>query len=77
MAIARALYSNPAILVLDEATSALDNETEEAVIQAIESLQGHKTLIIIAHRLSTVRNCDIIFEIKDGVAIQVEKEDIL
>ena len=77
VAIARALYSNPAILVLDEATSALDNETEEAVIQAIESLQGHKTLIIIAHRLSTVRNCDIIFEIKDGVAIQVEKEDIL
>ena len=77
VAIARALYSNPAILVLDEATSALDNETEEAVIQAIESLQGHKTLIIIAHRLSTVRNCDLIFEIKDGKAMQVAKEDIL
>lgn len=77
VAIARALYSNPDILVLDEATSALDNETEEAVMQAIETLQGQKTLIIIAHRLTTVRKCDVIYEIRDGKAVQVDKRDIL
>lgn len=63
--IARALYHDPSILVLDEATSALDNETEKAVMQAIEILQGQKTLIIIAHRLSTIEKCDIIFEVND------------
>lgn len=63
--IARALYTNPEILVLDEATSALDNDTEEAVMEAIERLAGRKTLIIIAHRLTTIRNCDIVYEIKD------------
>lgn len=64
--IARALYSNPEILVLDEATSALDTETETAVMEAINHLSGKKTMIIIAHRLSTIENCDIVFEIKDG-----------
>lgn len=64
--IARALYHNPQILVLDEATSALDNETEEVVMEAIEQLQGSMTLIIIAHRLTTIRNCDRIYEIKNG-----------
>lgn len=64
--IARALYTNPDILILDEATSALDNETEEAVMDAIDRLAGTKTLIIIAHRLSTIENCDIVYEIKDG-----------
>ena len=73
IAIARALYENPEILVLDEATSALDNETETAVMEAIEALRGHKTLII-AHRLSTIRNCDRIFEIKAGIA--KEKNEI-
>ncbi len=58
VAIARALYHEPEILVFDEATSALDNRTERAVTEAIESLQGKKTLIIVAHRLSTVRMCD-------------------
>lgn len=77
IAIARALYYNPQILVLDEATSALDNETEEAVMEAIDALQGKKTLIIVAHRLSTIRNCDKIYEIKDGKAILRDKADVI
>lgn len=64
--IARALYNNPQILVLDEATSALDNDTEAAVMEAIESLHGKITLIIIAHRLSTIESCDTVYEVKDG-----------
>lgn len=64
--IARALYRQPELLVLDEATSALDNETEKAVMEAIDSLHGKLTLIIIAHRLTTIKNCDVIYEIKDG-----------
>lgn len=76
LAIARALYRDPDILVLDEATAALDNETEAEVMQAIEALQGYKTLIIVAHRLTTVRKCDIIYEVKDGAVTQKSKEDI-
>ena len=57
---------------MDEATSALDNETESAVMDAIESLQGHKTLIIVAHRLTTIKSCDEVYEIKDGKAIRRE-----
>lgn len=66
IAIARALYNNPEILVMDEATSALDSDTETAVMEAIEALHGDKTLIIIAHRLTTIRNCDAIYEIGNG-----------
>lgn len=77
IAIARALYSNPDILVLDEATSALDKETETAVMEAIEALQGHKTLIIVAHRLTTIRNCDKIYEIANGQAYLREKSQVL
>lgn len=77
IAIARALYYNPDILVLDEATSALDNETESAVMESIEALQGHKTLIIVAHRLTTIRKCNRIYEIADGHAILREKEEVL
>lgn len=76
MAIARALFSNPDILILDEATSALDNDTENAVMEAIDALQGIKTLIIVAHRLSTIRNCDVIYEIKGGKATERSKEEV-
>ena len=64
--IARALYHKPEILVLDEATSALDNDTEAAVMEAIDSLKGQKTIIIIAHRLTTIKNADTVYEVKDG-----------
>jgi len=65
--IARALYNDPDVLVMDEATSALDAETEHLITQAIESLHGDKTLFIIAHRLSTVRRCDLIFLMHQGM----------
>ena len=74
--IARALYYDPEILVLDEATSALDNETETAVMEAIDGLRGVKTMVIIAHRLTTIRNADTIYEIADGKAIKRSKEDV-
>ena len=65
--IARALYHNPSVLVMDEATSALDNETERAVIEAIESLRGERTIIMVAHRLSTVKDCDRLFLFENGL----------
>ena len=76
VAIARALYYNPEILVLDEATSALDGETENAVMESIEALQGRKTLIIVAHRLTTIRGCDRVFEIVGGKAVEKDKNEI-
>ena len=75
--IARALNHDPQILVLDEATSALDNDTESAVMEAIDNLQGQKTIIIIAHRLTTIRNVDIIYEVSNGKVIRKEKEAVL
>lgn len=66
LAIARALYTSPQVLFLDEATSALDNETEIAVMEAIEMLHGEMTIIIVAHRLSTLRKCDKIYKIDNG-----------
>lgn len=71
--IARALYHNPEVLVFDEATSALDNETEAALMEAIEGLKGKRTMLIIAHRLQTIQNCDVVYEVKDG---RVEKRDL-
>ena len=65
LGIARALYHNPQILIFDEATSALDNDTETAIMDAIDSLHGQKTMVIIAHRLRTIENCDIIYEVND------------
>ncbi|MDE7433423.1 MAG: ABC transporter ATP-binding protein/permease [Lachnospiraceae bacterium] len=76
LAIARALYNKPEILILDEATAALDNETESAVMESIEMLQGKITMIIVAHRLSTIRNCDKIYEVKNGRIVQKEKEEV-
>ncbi|OFW64549.1 MAG: hypothetical protein A2Z35_02535 [Actinobacteria bacterium RBG_19FT_COMBO_36_27] len=64
--IARALYHNPGVLILDEATSALDGTTENEVFEAIDNIAQTKTLIIIAHRLTTVRNCDVIYVMKEG-----------
>jgi ABC-type multidrug transport system fused ATPase/permease subunit len=64
--IARALYHDPEVLILDEATSALDNLTERAVMEAVHVLGHQKTIIMIAHRLSTVRNCDCIFLLEHG-----------
>jgi len=66
LGIARALYHDPELLVFDEATSALDNDTETAIMEAIDMLHGQKTMVIIAHRLRTIENCDLIYEVKDG-----------
>ena len=68
--IARALYHDPEILVFDEATSALDNDTEAAVMDAVNSFRGKKTMIIIAHRLNTIEKCDIIYKVEEGKLIQ-------
>jgi ABC-type multidrug transport system fused ATPase/permease subunit len=64
--IARALYHNPSLLILDEATSALDNITERIVMEAISNIANNITIVIIAHRLNTVKNCDNIFMIENG-----------
>lgn len=66
LGIARALYHDPELLIFDEATSALDNDTETAIMEAIDTLHGQKTMVIIAHRLRTIENCDMIYEVKDG-----------
>ncbi len=66
LGIARALFRNPEFLILDEATSALDTATEAAVAETITSLRGSLTMIIIAHRLSTVRDCDRLLLMEDG-----------
>lgn len=72
--IARALYRKPEVLVLDEATSALDTETEAAVMEAIDSLQGKMTMLIIAHRLTTIKNCDIVYQVEDGSVTRKERQ---
>ena len=72
--IARALYHDPEILVFDEATSALDNETEAAVMDAVNSFHGKKTMIIIAHRLNTIEKCDIIYKVEEGKLVQTTLE---
>ena len=68
--IARALFRNPSVLVMDEATSALDGETEKAIIEAVENLSGKRTMLIIAHRLATIKNCDIIYRIEHGIVVR-------
>jgi len=67
--IARALYHEPQVLVLDEATSSLDMETETEVMSAIRALQGFKTILIVAHRLSTVQHCDRVYRIEDATIV--------
>jgi ABC-type multidrug transport system fused ATPase/permease subunit len=76
--IARALYHDPQVLVLDEATSALDTETEEDVMQAIRALHGEKTIILVAHRMSTVSLCDRLYRLSNGrIIAQGKPSDIL
>jgi ATP-binding cassette subfamily B protein len=76
--IARALYKKASVLVFDEATSSLDNATEQAVMESIENLDRELTIVIIAHRLTTVQNCDIIFELTSGkVAAKGTYEQLL
>lgn len=67
--IARAIYSDPALIIMDEATSSLDAETEALVTRAIEALKGDKTVIIVAHRLSTVERCDTLYFMRDGMTV--------
>lgn len=68
--IARALYHDPEILVFDEATSALDNDTEQAVMDAVNSFHGKKTMVIIAHRLNTIAKCDVIYKVENEKIVE-------
>jgi len=77
LGIARALYENPSIVVFDEATSALDGGTEADVMNALLSLAGTRTIVIIAHRLKTVERCDVIFVLSDGKVADCGKYDEL
>jgi ABC-type multidrug transport system fused ATPase/permease subunit len=77
VAIARALYRNPGVLVFDEATSALDSSTEHEISSAINRLAGNKTILIIAHRLSTLKKCDRLVLLKEGRLIDVGTYDEL
>ncbi len=75
LGIARALYHNPEILVFDEATSALDGDTESAVMEAVNSFHGKKTMVIIAHRLNTIAKCDVIYKVEDGKITKTSLEE--
>ncbi len=75
--IARALYHDPEVLVLDEATSALDTATERDVMSAVRALHGTKTIIIVAHRLSTVEQCDRLFRIDHGRVVKEGSQELL
>jgi ABC-type bacteriocin/lantibiotic exporter with double-glycine peptidase domain len=73
LGIARALYTNPKLIILDESTSALDGKVESDLTEAISNLRGKVTIILIAHRLSTVRNSDKVVYIQDGCILDVGK----
>lgn len=76
LGIARALYHDPEILVFDEATSALDTDTESAIMDAINILRGEKTMVIIAHRLNTIANCDQIYKVENGKITETTLDNI-
>jgi ABC-type bacteriocin/lantibiotic exporter with double-glycine peptidase domain len=69
IALARAFYHGRSILIMDESTSALDSETEKEIVQEIERLKGSMTMIVIAHRESTLKHCDRIYEISNGCIV--------
>jgi len=73
LGLARALYRNPEVIIFDEATSALDVETEKRVTREIMKLSGDRTLIIVAHRISTIKDCDVIYYLKEGKIVNYGK----
>jgi ATP-binding cassette, subfamily B, bacterial PglK len=77
LGVARAIYHDPKILVLDEATSALDATTEAGVMDAIRAMKGSKTVIIVAHRFSTVEHCDMIYKLQDGYIVNQGPPDLV
>ena len=74
ISIARSLYRNPEILIFDEATSSLDNKTEAKLINSIYKLKGKITIIMIAHRLSSLKKCDRIYELKNSKFMELKKK---
>lgn len=70
ISIARALVRNPSVLLLDEATSSLDSETERKIQEVFDSERGKRTILMVAHRLATVQNADVIFVMNDGVVVE-------
>jgi ATP-binding cassette subfamily C protein len=78
IAIARALYRDPQVLIFDEATASLDPQTEFEVSRAIDALQGVRTIVVVAHRLSTVRRCDRLIMLRDGrIAMTGSFDDLM
>ncbi|MGN1023579.1 MAG: ABC transporter ATP-binding protein, partial [Lachnospiraceae bacterium] len=76
LGIARALYHNPDVLIFDEATSALDSNTENGIMEAIDDFKGKKTIVIVAHRLTTIRNCDAVYRVEGGGFHPVSREEL-
>ena len=70
VALARSFYHEREVLVLDEATSSLDTETEKEIVEEIRHLKGKATMVVVAHRLSTLQYCDLIYELKEGKLIK-------
>ena len=70
--IGMSLYKNAQVIIFDEATSALDNETEKKVMDELAKLGDHITLIVVAHRLSTLKNCDKLIRVKNGLIEEIE-----
>ena len=75
LAIARALYNNPEVLIFDEATASLDSKTEKELMKSIYKLKNQKTIIMIAHRVSTLSGCDKIYKLKNGKLNLIEREN--
>ena len=77
LAIARELFKQPEILILDEATSSLDSESERAIQQSIDALKGQMTILVVAHRLSTIRSCDRVYVLHEGRIVELGTHDEL